>query len=278
MTSQFRHRPAGRLPALVLLVPSVALVALVPMVLPPAAAAQVAALSATVQEILDGPDLFIDRQRARVKDVAREPQDVSTRDTRAQLLFSSGAGGRMPRRSLLRLGSDCLRLEQGQLLISGRQGGCTRSLRLSVRGTNYVLEVFENGDTAVTSLEGRLEVELLRDGEPSGLAPRLLTSGQRLRWFAGPGLVTQIALTAEDYRAILRGPLFEGFRSPLPEQAALEAHLQSNVPGVELPQPQARERRGRPGFSFGFGFGLGGSGNGGGGSGGGQERELRPAR
>lgn len=247
-----------------------------PLALPPAAASQATALSATVQEILDGPDLFIDRQRAGVKDVAREPQDVSTRDTRAQLLFSGGAAGRMPRRSLLRLGSDCLRLERGQVLISGRQGGCTRSARPSVRGTNYVLEVFENGDTAVTSLEGRLEVELLRDGEPSGPEPRSLTSGQCLRWFAGPGLVTQIALTPDDYRAILRGPLFEGFRSPLPELAALEAHLRENVPGVELPQPQARERRARPGFSFGFGFGLGGTDNGR--PGGGQDRELRPAR
>ncbi|HGY5560755.1 MAG TPA: hypothetical protein ACN46P_08220 [Prochlorococcus sp.] len=37
---------------------------------------------------------------------------------------------------------------------SGKQDGCTRSARLSVRGTNYLLEVSADGATEVSLLEG----------------------------------------------------------------------------------------------------------------------------
>lgn len=213
---------------------------------------------ATVQQILDGPETFIDQRQAKVKDVATDPQQVSTRNSRAQLLFGSGAAGRLSRHSRLSLGQACILLEQGQMLVSGRQGACTRSVRLSVRGTNYILEAFDNGDAAVTSLQGALEVETLRNGEPTG-APQQLSSGQRLRLLLGPGLSTVIALTPSDYRSLLEGPLFRGFDQRLPDQGALEDYLAANVPGVTLPKPQQQQVK-RPAFSFGFGFGFGGGG------------------
>jgi len=213
---------------------------------------------ATVQQILDGPETFIDQRQAKVKDVATDPQQVSTRNSRAQLLFGSGAAGRLSRHSRLSLGQACILLEQGQMLVSGRQGACTRSVRLSVRGTNFILETFDNGDAAVTSLQGVVEVETLRNGEPTG-TPQQVSSGQRLRLLLGPGLSTVIALTPSDYRSILEGPLFRGFDQRLPDQGALEDYLAANVPGVTLPKPQPQVQR--PAFSFGFGFGFGGGGD-----------------
>jgi hypothetical protein len=244
--------------------------------LPAALPAGAEGLSATLQEILDGPEIFIDSRQARVRDVASEPQQISTRVSRAQLQFSSGASGRMNRHSLMRLGSGCFLLEQGQVLVSGRQNGCTRSVRLSVRGTNYILELFDNGDAAVTSLQGTVEVETLRNGEPSGEAAITLRSGQRLRQMRAIGLNTVIDLTAADYRGIFEGPLFRGFRERLIDQTALEQHLADRVPGVTLPPPEP-PRSGNAG-SLNFGFGLGGGfGGGGGGHRGGGQRPTPPS-
>jgi hypothetical protein len=92
--------------------------------------------TAVVQDILDGKELFIDQQQARVKQIAHAPQVISTGNSRGQLNFDSGAVGRLNRQSQLRLGSSCFVLDRGQVLVSGKQAGCTRSARLSVRGTN----------------------------------------------------------------------------------------------------------------------------------------------
>ena len=118
-----------------------------------------AAESATVQEILDGDQLYIDQKQARVKARADAPQVVSTKDSRGQLAFSGGAAGRLNRFSILRLGTSCFLMEKGQILVSGKQNGCTRSARLSVRGTNYVVDVQEDGSSEISVLEGAVEVE-----------------------------------------------------------------------------------------------------------------------
>ena len=235
--------------------------------------AQGAPARATVQEILDRPELFIDSRLARVKDVAVEPEPLSTRNTRAQLLFSPQAAGRINRHTLLKLGSSCILLQTGQMLVSGRQDACTSSLRVSVRGTNYILEAFENGDAAVTSLEGRLDVVSYLDGQPGGPPAVVLESGQRLRLLLGAGLTTVVPLSSADYRAILKGPLFNGFQERLPSQGALDDYLRANVPGVALPSqaPRADGPRAPSPIRFGFGFGFGGSR-----SRPDQERQIRP--
>ena len=57
----------------------------------------------------------------------------------------------------MQLGSSCYQLTQGQILVFGKQDGCTRSARLSVRGTNYVLEVSADWATEVFVLECEAE-------------------------------------------------------------------------------------------------------------------------
>ena len=191
---------------------------------------------ATVQEILDGRELYIDQQQARVKDQATAPQEISTRDSRGQIRFDSGAAGRVNRFSQLRLGSSCFLLTKGQILVSGPQSGCTRSSRLSVRGTNYVVEVKEDTQEAELSvLEGAVEVEPLKDGEPTGAAPTRVEAGQKVRLSAEGVILTLLKLTSGDYSSILAGPLFEGFREPLPGFGSLESYIRSYVPGVNIP-------------------------------------------
>jgi hypothetical protein len=194
-----------------------------------------AAETATVQEILDGRELFINQKQAAPKDRASAPQTVSTRNSRGQLAFSGGAAGRINRFSLLRLGSSCFLVEKGQILVSGKQNGCTRSARLSVRGTNYLIDVQEDGSAELSVLEGSVDVEPLQDGEPTGKGPTTVEAGQKVKLSAEGLILTLLQLSAGDYNAILSGPLFSGFRSPLPAFAALESHIRSAVPGVSLP-------------------------------------------
>jgi hypothetical protein len=162
--------------------------------------------------------------------------------------------GRLNRQSQLRLGSTCFLLDRGQVLVSGRQAGCTRSARLSVRGTNYVLEVTEAGDTEIAVLEGAVEVQASREGEPlSETRPTTVQAGQRLRISPEGVVLAILALSSGDYTRILTGPLFEGFRLPLPAQAALDSYLRSNLPSVPIPSLPAGPSL--PSFR-GFGFGL----------------------
>ncbi|MEX0587963.1 MAG: FecR domain-containing protein [Cyanobium sp.] len=194
-----------------------------------------ASATATVQQILDGKELYIDARQAVVKQKASSPQDISTRNSRGQLAFASGAVGRINRNSQLRLGDSCFLLSKGQILVSGAQSGCTRSSRLSVRGTNYLLEVDENDQAELSVLEGAVEVETLKDGEPTGAAPTRVEAGQKLRLSPEGVILTLLKISSGDYTSILNGPLFEGFSIPLPAMGALNNYIRSNVPGVSIP-------------------------------------------
>jgi hypothetical protein len=198
----------------------------------PMATAASLAGSALVQEILDGPELFIERRQAHVRERAFTPELVRTQNSRGQLGFAGGAAGRLNRFTQLRLGSTCFLLSSGQILVSGRQNGCTRSSRLSTRGTNYLITLLDGGEQDVTVLEGSVELQPLADGRPLPGAPLLVAAGNRVRLSSQGALLFQRPLTADDYAAILRGPLFEGFTVPLPGMAALEAFVQRRFPGL----------------------------------------------
>jgi hypothetical protein len=193
-----------------------------------------AADSATVQEILDGNELFIDTKPARLKEKANAPQQVSTGNSRGQLAFEGGAAGRLNRFSQLRLGASCFLLEKGQILVSGKQNGCTRSSRMSVRGTNYLIDVSESGEAELSVLEGSVEVQPSRDGQPTG-ATTTVEAGQKVRLSPLGVVLALLKLTSSDYTSVLTGPLFQGFNSSLPGFGALESYIRSYVPGVSIP-------------------------------------------
>ncbi len=196
--------------------------------------------SAVVQEILDGPELFIERRQAHVQERAITPELVRTQNSRGQLGFAGGAAGRLNRFTQLRLGSTCFLLSSGQILVSGPQNGCTRSSRLSTRGTNYLVTLLDGGDSELVVLEGALEIQRLAEGRPLNEVPILVAGGNRVRLSSQGALLWQRPLTAADYAAILQGPLFKGFSAPLPGLAALEAFLQRRFPGV-IPPPTRTE-------------------------------------
>jgi hypothetical protein len=106
-----------------------------------------------------------------------------------------------------------------------------------VRGTNYVVEVKDDGESEISVLEGRVEVQPLRDGEPSGAPPSILEAGQRLRLSPLGTVLALLELDAAEYERILLGPLFQGFQLPLPGLGALDSHLRSRFPGVTFPLP-----------------------------------------
>jgi hypothetical protein len=195
------------------------------------------AAAAVVEEILDGNQLYIDGRRARRRDRAQSPQQVRTEASRGQLRFDSGASGRLNRFSQIRLGSTCFLLNSGEVLISGRQSGCTRSARLSVRGTNYVMALTATGEADVKVLEGELEVERLTDAQAAAPSARLL-AGQKARLSAA-GLVRSVtSLTAAEVAELLAGPLFQDFRTPLADQAGLQESLRRLYPQLSLgPRP-----------------------------------------
>ncbi len=209
-----------------------------------------AAETAMVQEILDGNQLYIDSQQAKVNQKATEPQQVSTGDSRGQLLFNSGASGRLNRFSRMQLGSSCYQLTQGQILVSGKQDGCTRSARLSVRGTNYVLQVSDDGATEVSVLEGEVEYRSVepqaqadqsprrdqaQDQQPLSDEPVIIRSGESLR-VTPDGMISALRkLTAGDYSSIFAGPLFEGFQTEIPALPSLQSYVRSQFPSVRIP-------------------------------------------
>ena len=86
-------------------------------------------------------------------------------------------------------------------------------------------------------LEGSVEVEPLADGEPTGQPVTTVEAGQKLRLSAEGVVMAILGLSVADYNAILGGPLFQGFRVPLPAYGSLEGYIRSRLPGVNLPVP-----------------------------------------
>jgi len=198
--------------------------------------------SATVQQILDGKQLYINGKQAVVKQEAQVPEAIKTLQSRGQLSFSSGAVGRINRFSSMKLGSSCFLLEQGQILVSGPQNGCTRSSRLSVRGTNYVLEVDGAGRSQVSVLEGVVELQALRNGVPiATVVPTLVRAGEQLMLNPEGLRVALSTLKRSDYEALLRGPLFRGYQKASPYLPALIQYILRTYPGLQVPPELLRQ-------------------------------------
>ena len=114
--------------------------------------------NATIRRIIDGREVFIDRQEATVDDTADRGQELSTGSSRAEVLFDRRALGFLGNNSLIRLGEDCFRLDRGQVLVNGPQNTCLGTKVLGIRGTTYVLSVTDNGNYALAVLSGEATV------------------------------------------------------------------------------------------------------------------------
>jgi hypothetical protein len=119
---------------------------------------------AKITQVLDGAQIFIQNKQAKLNDSANKGQRVRTGETRAQLTFNTGAIGRLAHNSVLTVGQ-CARLQKGTLLVNGAINGCTSSVVAGVRGTTYVLEATETGETGIKVLEGEVTIARRQDQE-----------------------------------------------------------------------------------------------------------------
>ncbi len=113
---------------------------------------------ATVRRIVEGREVFIDQQPARVNQSASRGQRLSTGNSRAELLFDRRAIGYLGKNSLITLGQQCFRLQSGTVLVNGPQASCLGSRVLGVRGTTYVLTALSDGHYDLAVLHGEAEV------------------------------------------------------------------------------------------------------------------------
>ncbi|WP_017303329.1 hypothetical protein [Spirulina subsalsa] len=169
---------------------------------------------ATIAEILDGDQVFIQNQKVGVNSIAEQGQQIRTEQARAGLKFINNAVIRLGNNSSFIVGSRCIKLQQGQLLISGSQRGCIGSIVAVTRGTIYVLELDEEtGEGKIQVLEGAVEVS---DTEEPDTETQIIEAGYQIKVLPSGllGIIEQ--LTASDLTRLLQGQLFQGFRIPIP--------------------------------------------------------------
>lgn len=119
---------------------------------------------ATITEILDGNQVYIQNRQAGVNSVAQRRQQVRTGSSRAELRFNTGAIARLAQNSRLTVG-DCARLHRGTVLVNGAINGCTQSTVAGVRGTIYTLDVNGTGQETIRVFEGEVIVSSALDDE-----------------------------------------------------------------------------------------------------------------
>ncbi len=132
--------------------------------------AQGQSVSATVTEILDSNQVYIQNRTAQVSSVAQQNQQVRTQSARTALQFNNGAVARLAHNSSLVVGQ-CAQVNRGTLLVNGPLNGCSTSTVAGVRGTIYTIEVTEDGQTIIQVFEG--EVVVQRNLSPEPVEPAL---------------------------------------------------------------------------------------------------------
>jgi hypothetical protein len=136
----------------------------------PAPARAAVIQSAQIKRVIDGSEVFINGRTAKPGNVARSGQQLRTGRSRAELLFDGRTVGFMGRSSVLNVGSECLRLDRGAVLMSGPQRTCLGTKVLGVKGTTTIVQR-EQGSFNVITLEGVAYV-----GEPDGYEEQRLQS------------------------------------------------------------------------------------------------------
>ncbi|VXD18972.1 conserved exported hypothetical protein [Planktothrix serta PCC 8927] len=180
---------------------------------------------AIIQEILDGDQVFIQDNQAKVEDQAEFGQIVLTKKSRAGVIFNNGAAGRMDANSVVTVGQ-CVEIKQGQILVSGPINGCIAGFTVGVQGTIYILETTDNNTGNVKVLEGTVQVSS-SDGTGE---PVEVKEGEKVSVLQG--ILSQvIPMTPEEIVSILSGRLFSGFTIPVTPEGALYSLCSRLLPG-----------------------------------------------
>ena len=143
--------------------------------------------SATIRRIVDGKEVFIDKKQASIEQTADSGQELSTGKSRAELLFDRRALGFLGNNSLIKLGEECFRLDQGQVLINGPQSACLGSKVLGIRGTTYVLNALNEGGYRLSVLSGAASISEEGTTASDQIEPNILEQYPRLNPVIGFG-------------------------------------------------------------------------------------------
>ena len=110
--------------------------------------------TAKVVRLVDGREVFVNQLPASINQIAGSGSILSTRRSRAELLFDSRAIGLLGRNSLIKVGARCFSLDQGIIVVNGPQKACIGTRVLGVRGTTYAAAREEDGSYTVSVLAG----------------------------------------------------------------------------------------------------------------------------
>jgi len=136
---------------------------------------------ALIKNIVQGNEVYINKQQAKINALAKTGQTLSTGNSRAELLFDKSAVGFLGQSSLITLGSDCYRLQSGKVLVNGNQPACIGSKVLGIRGTTYVLSAMSDDTYTLSVLNGEAvvgssdEIPQLEDIDILSLYPTINT-------------------------------------------------------------------------------------------------------
>ncbi|MCS6811962.1 MAG: FecR family protein [Cyanobacteria bacterium] len=192
---------------------------------------------ATITEILQSNQVYIQNRLAQVRDIARSGERIRTGQARASLRFNTGAIGRLGTNAVLTVGNQCVHVQQGQVLVNGAANACTRNYIAGVRGTLYLIDVDEQQHERFTVLEG--QVNLTRRDRPTA-PPVILTPGRRVT-INNRGIPGQVqSLTQQEFNQILNSDLFQSFQEPLPGFNALKQSYNQLFPGTVFPLDQGK--------------------------------------
>lgn len=187
--------------------------------------------SATIVEVLDSNQVYIQGEQAQQNDVAGLGQQVSTGEARAGLQFNNNAAIRLGQNSSLVVGSKCVQVKRGRVIISGSARGCVGSIIAVTRGTIYALEAKETDNGLVyicKVLEGEVAVSKTDDDTSK---PIFLKERQKITATPLGGFGAVEELSQEEFEDLLGGSLFKDFKIAIPNIEKLPSATQANSKG-----------------------------------------------
>ncbi|MDY6783575.1 MAG: hypothetical protein SW833_13695 [Cyanobacteriota bacterium] len=184
---------------------------------PPVQAQQIT--QATVVEILDGDQVYIQNRKARNNSTARRGEQIRTGSARAALRLNNNAGLRLGKNSSLIVGERCVQIKRGRVLIGGQARGCLGSVVAVTRGTLYLIEQNESNIGQVTVLEGTVAVS---DREDPGRPPVILREQEKVTVFPQGVLGPIEQMSVPQFSSLVQGieELLYNFRVSLPSLEA----------------------------------------------------------
>ncbi len=195
--------------------------------------AQAQISQATVTEVLDGNQVFIQGRQARISSMAGAGQQVSTGSSRAGLRFNNGAAGRLRSNTSLVIGQ-CIQVQQGGIMASGPTNACIGSIRVATRGTTFLTELGTDDIYAMKVLEGSVGLAPIENAS-SPVPEIFIRQGQKVSVTKDGHIGTPELITAVEAQEIVNGDYFNGFVQPLPGVSNLQRSLQEQYPNIALP-------------------------------------------